>query len=249
MIFVLVGESFTGKSVSAATFPKPMKYLDYDGGFESVKNTKDVRGNLIVPDWSEIEVITMAKRTVQDLSFVTDKGKGVGVSPQHVNEAPEIVKLFNDQMHMIEVGEKKYQSLVIDSLSSVFRNWKEAVLKSNNIPSLRIADYGTLEGVLLSQFIPTLKALYVPYIILIDHVELEKDEITGQLIEYPIGPSRNMGRNLGKEVDELYRQKVEGNDYVWRTRKTGFFQAGSRLSVPETIKPATFQELSKFIKK
>jgi len=246
---MLVGESFTGKSVSAGTFPKPMLYLDYDGGFESVKNAKGKDGKLVVLDWEKIDVVEMKKQTVQELSFVTDMGRGgSGVPPKHVHESPEIIKKFNDIMHSLEKNEKGYKTLVIDSLSSVFRNWKETLMKINNIPALRIVDYGTLEGVLLGQFLPTLKALSLSFIVLIDHVELEKDEMTGQLLEYAVGPSRNMGRNLPKDIDEFYRQKVEGGDYVWKTKKTGFFQAGSRLSMPETIKPATFQELSKYLK-
>lgn len=250
MLFVLVGESFTGKSVSAGTFPKPMLYLDYDGGFESIKNAKGKDGNLIVPDWEKIDVIEMKKQTVQELNFVTDMGKGgSGIPPKYVAESPELVKKYNEIMVSLEKNEKGYKSVVIDSLSSVFRNWKETLLKINSISSIRIADYGTLEGVLFGQFLPTLKALIIPYIILIDHVELEKDEITGQLLEYAVGPSRNMGRNLPKAVDEFYRQRVEGGDYVWRTKKTGFFQAGSRLNLPDLIKPATFQELNKYLKK
>ena len=125
-------------------------------------------------------------------------------------------------------------------------------MRMNNISSLRIPDYGTLENVLLSQFIPSLKSLVgtgkLEYVILIDHIEVEKDEVTGRLMEYPIGPSRNMGKNLGLHFDEIWRQQQEGGEYVWRTKRAGLFQAGSRLDLPEVIKPATFQTLDAILK-
>lgn len=244
-IILVVGEYKTGKSVSAATFPKPMLFLDYDDGFLSVKNTKGRDGKLVVPNWNEIEVVKMFKKGFQSLEMKTSQKEGAP-PPLYTNGAPELIQQFNDIMSSIAEGKKKYKTVVIDSLTSVFRNWKEAILKLNHIPALRISDYGTLEGILLGQFFPSLKALPVDFVILIDHVDMDKDEITGAIIEYPVGPSRNMGRNLGKEVDEIYRQKVEGEKYIWKTRKTGFFQAGSRLGLPDTLE-ANFVELEKHL--
>ena len=89
----------------------------------------------------------------------------------------------------------------------------------------------------------------VENIVLIDHIDSDKDEITGAISEFPVGPSKNMGKNLGRNFDEIYLQKQEGSDYVWRTRRNGLFQAGSRLNLPELIKPATYEELSKYLPK
>ena len=66
-------------------------------------------------------------------------------------------------------------------------------------------------------------------------------------MEFPIGPSKNMGRTMGMAFDEIYRQKIDGEKYVWRTKKNGFFQAGSRLNVPDPIE-ANFKFLKPYIK-
>ena len=143
-------------------------------------------------------------------------------------------------------------SLVIDSGTTMFRTWKDCILHTNRVPALRIADYGTLEGILFRQFIPTLKSLSadkIKWVILIDHETSDKDEITGILTEFPVGPSANMGRALAKEFDEVWRQQAVTDGYQWKTRKHGLFVgAGSRLHLPDPIKPATFQELQKHLK-
>jgi len=252
MILMLAGESFTGKSVSAGTFPKPMCYLEFDvNGTESLKHAKNKDGSLVVQDFEKIFVKALCKQKVHDLSFVTDMGGKMskGDPPEHTAESVDVIKEYNEYMKTLRENKEGFQTLVIDSMTSMFRIWMEMILWINKIPSIRQNDFGTLTGILAGQFLPNLRTLPIPYIILVNHVATEVEEKTGIVLsEFPYAPSKNMGKGLGKHIDELYRQKIEGGDYVWRTRKTGFFQAGSRLSVPELIKPATFQELSKYLK-
>lgn len=254
MLILLVGEYKTGKTVSSCTFPKPLLYLDFDDGLSSVYNAKDKLGKKIVEDTDKIKHISFYKNESNDLTFRTAQEKGgmVGGAPPHTKASVDVMKQYNQTIKDLENGiHGEIQTVVIDSLTAMFRMWKEALMATNGIPALRIADYMTLEQVLFNQFIPTLKTLHkkIPYIILIDHVMMDKDEISGRIIEFPVGPSQNMGKALGKEFDEIWYQQVEGGDsYLWRTRKFGFFQAGSRLALPDPIKPATFQELSKYVK-
>src|SRR3989304_1653298 len=83
MLILLCGNYKSGKTVSAATFPKPMIFLDYDEGFLSVQTTKTKTGNLIVPDWKDIEVVPFYKKDVYDLFLLTHTGKSSS-SPQVV---------------------------------------------------------------------------------------------------------------------------------------------------------------------
>lgn len=244
MLIIIAGDSFTGKTVSSCTFPKPMLFMDFDGGFRSVLHTKNKKGESIVKDAEGIDVKEFKYIQHVEISLDSTRDKG-GAPPPQAKEAATIIKSFSNTLKTIN-QDTKYKTVVIDSLTTLFRILKDAILFANNLPALRIADYGTLERILLDQLIPNLKALPVDFVVLIDHVDMDKDEITGQILEYPIGPSKSMGRNLGKSVDELYRQKIEGDEYVWKTRKNGFFQAGSRLSVPETIK-ANYGELEKWL--
>lgn len=254
MLILLCGNYKTGKTVSAATFPKPMLWEDWDCGFNSVKNTHGKDGKLLVADCKDITVIPFYRQQVYDLQFTTDIG--AKSAPAHTLEAPVFIKQHNTIMQQLSKDgiykDKTYKTLVIDSLTTMFRVWKEMILRMNNISTLRIPDYGTLETILLGQFIPSLKSLSISgkleNIILIDHIDMDKDELSGMLIEFPIGPSRNMGKILGLQFDEIWRQSVEGSDYVWRTKRSGLFQAGSRLDLPEIIKPATYQQLEQILK-
>lgn len=254
MLILIVGEYKTGKTVSAGTFPKPALMLDFDDGHSSIKNVKGKDGKNLISDWDQIKVINFWKDSPTPLTFKTaqDKAGMAGGAPAHTKDALEFMKMYNEIMVKLDSGVlSNVQTLIIDSLTSMFRIWKDGLMAANNIPALRIADYLTLEQILYKQFIPTLKTLAqkIPYIILIDHVMMDKDEISGKIVEFPIGPSQNMGKGMGMAFDEIWYQTAQGGEYSWRTKKFGFFQAGSRLDLPDPIKPATFQELIKYITK
>jgi len=254
MLILLCGNYKSGKTVSAATFPKPLLYEDWDCGFSSIENTRGKDNKLLIQDRADIIVIPFYRQQVYDLMFQTDMGSKS--APLHTTEAPVLIKQHNDIIKSLfrdgTYEGKQYKTLVIDSLTTMFRVWKEMILRMNNISTLRIPDYGTLETILLGQFIPGLKSLLatgkLEHIILIDHIDMDKDEVSGMLMEFPVGPSRNMGKIIGLQFDEIWVQKKEGFDYVWRTKPTGLFQAGSRLDLPELIKPATYQTLEVILK-
>lgn len=258
MLILLVGEYKTGKTVSACTFPKPMLYLDYNNGFLSVKTTRDRSGALVVDNQEEITVIPMYKDEVFPLDFTNDK-TARGRTPEYVKVSHDLVGRFNKIVSdlakdgCIEHDGKRigpFKTLIIDSLTDVFRNWEEMILKMNGTSQLSIQDYRTLQSVLFGQFIPTMKALQskVPFIILIDHEMMEKDELTGRIMQFPVGPSQNMGKMLGREFDEVWRMVVEpSGERAWKTSKDGLFQAGSRLNLPPSIKPPTFKTLEPYL--
>ena len=260
-MILIVGVPFTGKTVSACTFPKPLLLLDYDGGFESVKNTKNPDGSLVVPDWKNITIIQMgiSKPNALDMSSPSEMDFKKGKSPAYAQNSAGIVEKYNDIMGelfidgCVTIDGKKvgpFKSLVIDPLTTVFRTWQDGILYVNRVPGLRIGDYKTLEKMLYSQFLPSLKSLQnkIPWIVCIDHETIDKDELSGAITEFPIGPSYNMGRSLAKEFSEVFRSRVEGGKFVWRTKAHGRFEgAGSRFNLPDPLFPATYQELKKHL--
>ncbi len=258
MIILIVGDYKTGKTVSSCTFPKPLLLLNLDNNEGmSIKTAKDAKGELVVKDQENITSIHFYKSGYNDMVFKTasDMDFKRPSAPSYVAQSKETVDKINTVFSTIYNNKgiyegKQYKTLVVDSLTSLFRRWKEALMFVNSIPQLRIQDYGTLENVLYGQFIPSLKSLqqFIPYIILTDHEMMDKDELSGRIMEFPIGPSQNMGKGIGKEFDEIWRQKVEGNKYVWRTRKDGLFQAGSNLSLPDPIE-STFNNLLPYLSK
>lgn len=253
LMLLISGEPGTGKTVGAATFPKPMLLLDLDKGTNSIYHAKDSKGVPIVSGADQIEVVELTKPSYYDLNFQTLTEKGSSMPP-HVANAGTIITQFNSIMRELDQSGtykgKKYRTLVIDNLTTMFRVWKEMILLTNRIASLRIQDYGTLENILYGQFIPSLKTLNsrIPYIILIDHIQADKDETTGKVSEFPIGPSSNMGRALAKEFDESYISKYEGGKYIWRTRPTGLMNAKSRLHLPEVVE-ANWNSLKPILEK
>lgn len=252
MLILLVGDYKKGKTVSACTFPKPLLFLDFDDGFTSVKTTKGKDGKMVVEDVDKIDVVSFYKARHVNLEFKTAEKADFArsIAPAHVAQSAEIITQYNKVIEDLFSGEPKYKTLVIDSLTTMFRIWKEAILSYNKIPQLRIADYGTLEGILFGQFIPTLKSLHktkVENIILIDHEMMDKDELSGKILEFPIGPSRQMGKELGKEFDEIWRQTIDGGEYVWRTKPSGFFTAGSRMNIPDPVKPGVYNTIKSIV--
>jgi hypothetical protein len=243
---ILAGVPFSGKTVSAATFPKPMLFLDWDGKIFSIFNTLDKTGKPIVKDADQILFQALFQEEQQKITLTAgDKTK---MPPPQADIALSLLDKYNKIVG--EIKKDQFKTLVIDSISTMFRIWKEAFLRINLLSSLRIQDYGTLEGVLFGQFFPTLKALPVDFVILTDHTDYDKDELIGKILEFPVGPSRAMGRTMCKAVGNVWKQCVEGGEYLWRTKPVDFFQiAGSDLALPEIIKPSTYYELEKYLPK
>lgn len=266
-VICIVGRPKTGKTVSACTFPKPILYLDFDRGFESVKNTKAPNGSLVVPDWEQITVIEFYKNQQTDITFASyastgDKAKQISTPPEYAKDAINVVAKYNSLMQELhkkgtvtingsEIG--PFQSLVIDPLTAMFRLWREGILWMNKLGELRRGDYMTLEGILANMFIPNLKSLSdkVPFIVCLDHEDFDATDTGLVTAEFPVGPSKNMGKNLSEFFDNVWRMNLFGEKtYEWRTSKFGLFLGlGSRFDLPAIISPATYQELEKYLKK
>lgn len=264
MLILLSGDSNQGKTVSSCTFieacdvskNETMLMLDLNDGFESVKNARDKTNNLVVPRWEEILVEKFYKESVQSLYMKTAEKEDFKskVAPSYTVEAVVIVTKLNAIFNELADNKGLYKGkqikvLGIDAISDMFRIWKEGVMNVNKIPSLRISDYLTLESMLFGQFIPTLKSLgqYIPWIILCNHITMDKDEVLGSIEEFPIGPSNAMGRLMSKDFSEVWKMAFTGGEYVWRTKNSGFFKAGSRLSLPDPVKPATYKRLESIL--
>jgi len=122
---------------------------------------------------------------------------------------------------------------------------------ANNMPRLRIGDYGTLEGNLFGQMIPDMQRMlqqgHFDWVIVVVHEELFQAEDSKEIYEQPVGPSRAQGRQMSKEFSECWRQVAKGGKYIWRTKPHGHFAtAGSRLHLPDKI-DANFKALTEVL--
>lgn len=254
ILTLLIGEYKTGKTVSSCTFPKPLIFLDWDMGFTSVSNTYTPKGQKVIENQEGITRIEFVKEGYFDLDFKTSLTGST--APVHTQAVPAMLQKFNEVMKSLAKdgcydGKGPFKTLVIDSLTAMFLVWKDMILNMNRVPHLRVQDYDTLESLLFRQLMPSLKAInkMIPYTILINHIDMDKDELSGKIMEFPVGPSKNMGKKLGRAFDEIWIQKIESGERVWRTTKDGLLNAGSRLNLPEIIKPATFDTLEGVMKK
>ena len=250
MIVLLCGEYKSGKTVSAATFPKPMLYLDFDSGFTSITTTTNKQGDMIVPDHNKIDVETFVREGATAMDFSIDRK--AKFAPAYTSYAKPLIVKLNKILIQLHKDQKyndrgPYKTLVIDSLTSMFRVWEDMTVHEDGVPILQVQNYMTLQVVLFKQFFPMLKALGMEYIILIDHVQMEKDEISQRVMEFPIGPSKAMGKLMGMEFDEIWYQTGASDKYQWWTKRKGLFQAGSRLNLPNPME-ATYQALKEFLK-
>lgn len=256
MLILLVGKPKTGKTLSACTFPRPTTILNFDNSVESIQHTTGKDGKLLIPDWKDIKVIPFCKDSVYDLDF--DSSTKIGQhTPAYVKGSYELIEKYNKVIR--ELGNTQtvegfgpLSTLIVDSLTSVVRVWEETILKMNNKSQLSLPDYKTFKSLLFGQFIPSLRTLNkkIPYIILIAHETVEKDELSGRVEEFPLGPSQEMGRTLAREFDEVWRMKVDSDgNRIWRTTQDGLFNAGSNLNLPPTISPAAFATVDAILKK
>ena len=272
-VISIIGKPKTGKTVSSATFPKPSLVMDFDAGYISAIYAKGNDGKLVVPDAKEATVIEFIKDPLDaDIDFASyqlTKGGAPAGAPKHSAGAKDVMLMYNTIIKELstkgtitwkptygdahkegdEIG--PFKTLIIDPLTTFFRIWKDMILVTNNISELRRGDYLTLEGVIGSQFIPRMKALSkrIPWVILIDHEDSDTTDTGATISEFPGGPSKNMGKNFSEFLDEVWRMELQGKEYTWRTKNHGLFKGcGSRHDLPDPIKPATFAELSKYLK-
>jgi hypothetical protein len=244
-LIIIVGKPKVWKTVSTTTFPKPMKWYDFDDGIKTFEYTKTLDGKgLLVPDFKDIEIIKCYKEGRQKMIFETDM-HGKKPAPPDAKLAYDVLMRFEKDLDTIVEG--KYKTVVIDSLTAMFRIWKSVILQVNGRNVTNLADYGTLETNFYERFLPSIKSLPVDFIILIDHVELDKDELSGRLVEFPIGTSRPMGMKMSQAFDEVWLQTIDGGKAYWNTINKGFFEgAGSRTNLPQRIE-ANYEALKPYL--
>ena len=151
-----------------------------------------------------------------------------------------------------------FTSIAIDTATQMYRIWKAGVMNVNRMPRLSIPDYATLQDMFFQSFVPTLKSLntrlrgilgHEPWIFVLVHEDIEKDDLTGAIQEFPVGPSRSQGKSISEAFDESWRQVIELGEYKWRTRDHGRWEsAGSRTHIPDNMAPACYATLKKHFK-
>jgi len=220
---LIFGDSGSGKTCFASTFPGPIHYCDFDLKVSSVASFLKGKDKL-----NEI--------TYEQYPYA---GKEPGVAGRR----------FNDDMGKLKAlakkGEFPYKTLVIDSLTTMSDRIMEHLMKENpavkrnvtrgaQAPALQ--DYG-LFRIFMKSFIAELISLPCN-IVITAHIDIQKDETTGAILRVPMLTGK-LAKELPIYFEEVYMAYVEGEGekrkYKAQTQADRKFNCRSQRGLPPVI--------------
>ena len=233
--FLIYGESGSGKSTGAATFPVPMLVFMFD---PHGKERPYVYGLDGTPR-GELNAGIVRGTPVTE---VVDAGGALLVRIEHYIDddprKPMAYARFLERLAVLDrdLIEWKIETLVTDSVTFMeLAARKEQQYKLN--PNARDprqwfgGSTDTLEEVIMIRY----GALRCRGIV-IAHIDEDKDEVHGFFVRNPAFPGRLRKKNSAA-FSEVYRAFVKRDDhghegYWWQTRSDGVFNATSQLHAP-----------------
>ena len=117
----------------------------------------------------------------------------------------------------------------------------------NNVGSLRIQDYGTINRGVMDAFLGNLKNLPCKWVIVVGHLKFVEDRNTGNQLSVPVTSSDNLSALVPTAFSEVYIQRRETTTPFWLTCPEGLYTGSTKLNVPQVVNPADFREISKFL--
>ena len=233
--FLLYGESGSGKSSGAATWPKPLLACFFDPMFKE-------RPYLYMRSGKPRGVITRTVEGTVPVEEARDDSGNLVVRIEHYLDAdvkqPRVYAEFLSRMQRIREDIERWQikTLVIDSVTFMeIAARKEQQYRLN--PTARdprqwfAGSTDTLEEVLMVN----LGTLPIN-VVVIAHIDEDKDELHGTMVRNPAAPGR-LRKRTPAGYSEVYRAYVrrDGDDeslYLWQTRSDQFYNALSLFNVP-----------------
>jgi hypothetical protein len=206
---LLLGPPKSGKTNAAMIFPNPY-FADCDNNLSSAVNRCG------------------DKTFYYDTINIDDEGK-------EVPEGFRYERLL--QCCKAAANNPDVQTIVVDSLTMVGDYIIAHILRKQNIPQMRIQDYGTLKD-LASKFIVWLRSSG-KLIIFTGHEKYDKDEISGVLL-YRVNFPGQLADTIGAYFSDVWRCECEqsGGDkykYIVRTMPTPRMALGNSLGLPTTF--------------
>jgi hypothetical protein len=241
---LVFGESGTGKTTFAASFPKPF-FLDFDKGVLSLAGREEV--------YSE---------SFKAASYGSMDEAGRQLSPQA--EFARFQKTVRDLIPHIKAGE--IQTIVLDSITTyadlclnyVLETGMTSKDKSNRLGQQPgIADWGMQMSIIKS----TMNQLFaLPcHFVATAHEQFEKDELTGALKGTPLATGK-LAAQLPLWFDEVYRSNIQGQGtqaryvlstkgsqgWVGKSRLDGLLKNCGKEGLPNPIGP-DYTKISSFV--
>ncbi len=220
MKVLIYGNSGTGKTCAAASFPTPMLYLDFDGKVDSAAAFySDDK-----PRLEQIEVRDLSAKMEQD-------------------PIEELLKILdNELIPQQKAGVMKFKTLVIDSLTTFSSAVLGHIVKTN--PGIKrvstkqgfqpgMQDFGILKRE-LTKLIPGILSLPMN-VVMLAHIKIDRDEVTGELIRGP-HMDGSFAADLPIYFKEVYRTFVENKKYIAQTQSDTSYNCRTQIKrLPEKI--------------
>lgn len=235
--WLLYGESGSGKSTGAATFPAPMLVFFFDPQHKERPYTHALDGT----PRGTINTGVIGKTPVQEI--VDPAGRLLIRIEHYIDDDPRKPQAYARFMERLawldrDLADWQIATVVLDSVTFMeLAARKEQQYKLN--PTARDprqwfgGSTDTLEEVLLIRF----GALRCN-VVVVAHVDEAKDEVHGFFVRSPSAPGRLRSREgLAAAFSELYRAYVvvdekAGPQYKWQTRTNAMYRASSQRHVP-----------------
>lgn len=221
---LIYGESGSGKTCFAASFPGPIHYYDFDGKVSSA--AQYLKGSAKLGEISYDDCTP--KKGFDPGAFIND----------------EIGKIKDS-------GSVPYGTIVIDSLTTFADATMAYLMKMNpgikriitrgaQAPALQ--DYGIFR-LYMKAFISGVLALPCN-VVFTAHVHVDKDEHTGRLIYHPMMAGK-LAYELPIYFEEVYVSYVKDGKYFAQTQADSKYQCRSQIrGLPKEI-PLSYEELIK----
>lgn len=150
-----------------------------------------------------------------------------------------------------KIVDPQYETLVVDSVSSLVEYCQEYVKKLNGKTDMSLPMWGVMIDQLQALFLSMGKVN--KHVVLTAHEQTVQDGITGEILVLPLVVGKQLPSQIGMFFDEVYRTQVgkdkDGNPvYQLITRGDTRFAAKSRLGVLDTKEVPNFSAIMAKIK-
>ena len=237
-----MGETGTGKSTFATTFPKPMLVLFFDPLGKDMPYHKRHPLENVTPKVGQIQEVAIGDVIVP----IRDIKRQDGVirleyyhseSPYH----PNAHSRFMARMSVLHNEYDVWKTLVVDSTTFVeleARKWHQYELN----PSAKDARqwYGgskeLLEEMLMMRF-----ASLPMNVLVLTHIDEDKDELYGEIVRNPALPGK-LGKRMASAFGEHYRMYCVRNEEgklvrLLQTVNDGRYAAQTQIDAPDPCYP------------
>ena len=233
---LVYGDAGSKKSTFAATFPKPMLVFCFDPfGKDMPYLRKGVPGEVV--DQGAYKARNVYDKGPKNLSSPIIK-----IEYFHDEDAthPQAYRAFMQRMaHATDLGD--YKTLVFDSVTFMnLAKFYDAKYRQNPTAKDPRQWYMAAKESLEEMLMIRVAGLY-QNIVVVAHINEDKDESNGRLVYNPAVPGK-LSKGLPAGYSEFYRAFVDTDDegantFLLQTEKDSRFNAASQLPAPNPCEP------------